>query len=252
MNNFIKTLMASVKKIIPVEVLEARRGHILNNEVRSHDGHFEGKTNQEIFSTIYANKMWGGGAADYCSGHGSYLRTHVAPYVGALSAFLGEFPSPVDVVDLGCGDFNVSRQIRGKAARYIACDVVPDLIERNKKVYASLDVDFRVLDITRDAFPEGDVVIVRQVLQHLSNSSIMEVVKKLGRFRYLVLTEFVPVGDFVPNLDQPTGSYSRLARGVPSGVVLTAPPFSLQVKSERLICETPEHNGSLKVIVYAL
>lgn len=250
--NMKQTLKTVMKKLLPASILEWRRNILLEKELRQHDEEFGKKTAKEIFSKIYAQKMWGGAAADYCSGHGSHLKDHVDPYVQSVSVFLGQFPIPVDVVDLGCGDFNVGRQIRGKAARYVACDVVPDLIARNSKVYADLDVDFHVVDISEDDLPQGDVVIIRQVLQHLSNAAIMKVVKKLGQFRYLVLTEFVPPGDFVPNVDQPTGSYSRLARGIPSGIVLTAHPFNLQIKSERLICETPEQQGSLKVIVYEL
>jgi len=245
-----QTLKTVIKKLIPSSILEYRRKFLLERELRRHDEDFGEKTPKEIFSAVYARKMWGGGAADYCSGHGSHLNDHVDPYVQSVSAFLDQFPRTVDVVDLGCGDFNVGRQIRSKAARYTACDVVPSLIARNKTVYADLDVDFRVVDITEDELPQGDVVIIRQVLQHLSNAAIMKVVKKLGQFRYLVLTEFVPTGDFLPNVDQLTGSYSRLARGVPSGVVLTAPPFNMEARSERLICETPEQKGSLKVIVY--
>ena len=169
-----------------------------------------------------------------------------------MSEFLGRFNTPVDVVDLGCGDFNVGRQIRRKAARYVGCDVVPDLISRNREMYNDLDVDFRIVDISEDDLPGGDVVIIRQVLQHLSNDAIMRVVKKLGQFRYLVQTGFVPSGDFVPNVDQPTGAYSRLARGITSGIVLPAHPFNLQVEREELICETPEQQGFLKVIVYEL
>jgi len=245
-----QTMKTVIKKLIPTSILELRQRVLHQRELRRHDEGFGSKTPKEIFSAIYAQKMWGGDAADYCSGHGSHLKDHVDPYVQSVSAFLEKFSQPVDVVDLGCGDFNVGRQIRSKAARYVACDVVPDLIARNKTVYVDLDVDFCVVDITEDELPQGDVVIIRQVLQHLSNEAIMKVVKKLGKFRYLVLTEFVPIGDFVPNVNQLTGSYSRLARGVPSGVVLTAPPFNMQVKSERLICETPEQQGSLKVIVY--
>jgi len=239
-----------IKKIVPAGILKWRHDILLQKELASHDESFAGKSPKEIFSKIYAQKMWGGATSDYCSGHGSHLKAHVDPYVQSVSEFLGQLPKPTDVVDLGCGDFNVGRQIRCKATRYIACDVVPDLIERNKTVYADLDVDFRVVDITEDDLPQGDVVIIRQVLQHLSNAAIMKVVKKLRKFRYLVLTECVPSGDFVPNVDQLTGSYSRLARGVPSGVVLTSAPFSMSVKSEKLICETPEQHGSLKVIVY--
>jgi SAM-dependent methyltransferase len=241
-----------IKKITPISVLRWRQNILLQKELVRHDKIFHGKSSKEIFSKIYARKMWGGEGFDYYSGHGSHLQAHIGPYIKSVSEFLAQFPIPKNVVDLGCGDFHVASQIRSNAGSYIACDVVDDLILRNKTTYANLDVDFRVLDIIEDDLPQGDVVIIRQVLQHLSNSEIMKVVGKLKNFRHIVITEFVPTGNFVPNLDQQTGVFSRLARGVQSGIVLTSEPFSLSVKKEKIICETPESGGSLRVIVYEL
>jgi hypothetical protein len=244
-------LKVFIKKLIPLSILKWRRSYILKRELRLHDDEFALKKPVDVFSKIYKEKRWGGGA-DYFSGHGSHLQDHVDPYVTALSEFLGQFPKLLNVVDLGCGDFNVGRQIRGKAANYIACDIVPDLIKRNRQIYSELNVDFRILDMTQEDLPKGDVVLIRQVLQHLSNADIKRVIERLHGYKYLVLTEYVPHGEFIQNIDHITGSYSRLARGIPSGVVLTAPPFNLQVKSEKLICRTLEQEGLLTVIVYEL
>jgi hypothetical protein len=240
------------KKIIPISVLRWRQNILLQKELVEHDKIFHSKSPKEIFSKIYEKKMWGGEGFDYFSGHGSHLQAHIGPYKRSVSEFLAQFPIPMNVVDLGCGDFHVGSQIRSNAGSYIACDVVDKLILRNKTTYANLDVDFRVLDIVKDDLPQGDVVIIRQVLQHLSNSAIMRVVEKLKIFSYVIITEFVPTGNFVPNLDQQTGAFSRLARGVQSGIVLTSEPFNLSVKKETIICETPESGGFLRVIVYEL
>lgn len=158
----------------------------------------------------------------------------------------------MNVVDCGCGDFNVGSQIRQYCSNYVACDIVPDLIERNKIRFSKFDVDFRVVNIIEDPLPIGDVVIIRQVLQHLSNEHIKQVVNKLRGYRYLILTEYIPEGEFVPNIDQPTGAFSRLARGIQSGIVLTKEPFLLKVKSERTICTTHEPTGLLYTVVYEL
>lgn len=248
---FIKSIL---KPLIPARVLEARRRYLQQRELAAHDSIFHDKKPQKIFSEIYAKAMWGkaNNSDAFCSGHGSHLPTHVAPYVAAVSDFLHTFDPPLNVVDLGCGDFNVGRQIRQHCSEYVACDIVPELIERNKATFGDLNVDFRVVDIIEDPLPTGDVVIIRQVLQHLSNEHIRQVVKKLHGYSYLILTEFIPEGEFTPNVDQPTGAFSRLARGIPSGIVLTRKPFSLRVKSERTICRTPEPDGSLIVIVYEL
>jgi len=249
---------ASIKSIlrpfIPNSMIKARQRFLAQREVKIHDAIFHNKEPKHIFSEIYAKGMWGKveDSDSFCSGHGSHLPVHVDLYVAAVSEFLRGFPSPLNVVDCGCGDFNVGSQIRQYCSNYVACDIVPDLIARNKILFKNLNVDFRVVNIIEDELPSGDVVIIRQVLQHLSNEHIKQFVNKIRRYRYLILTEYVPGGEFVPNIDQPTGAFSRLARGIQSGIVLTKEPFLLKAISERTICTTHEQTGLLYTVVYEL
>ena len=247
-------MKASIKKLVkivlPGPILVWLRTMRLEREVAAHDQKFEEKPAKDIFSTIFRDKLWGGEHMDFNSGHGSHLEKHVQPYVQSVSSFLKEFSVPPIVVDLGCGDFNIGSQLCRYAGKYIACDVVPELIERNKALYGELNAEFRVVDLIEDPLPVGNVLIVRQVLQHLSNSAIVKALDKFIAFDYLLLTEFVPSGPFTPNIDQPTGPYSRLARGIYSGIELTAPPFSLTCKSEKRLCRTEEQKGYLDVTLY--
>lgn len=133
--------------------------------------------------------------------------------------------------------------------------MVPALIERNKKKFAAAQVDFRCLNIIDDDLPPGDIVFLRQVLQHLSNAQIARVVPKLSRYKFLILTEHLPATpSFPPNRDKPTGGGTRLPQN--SGVVLTAPPFLLKPKSESILCTTPESiansPGLITTILYEL
>jgi hypothetical protein len=107
-----------------------------------------------------------------------------------------------------------------------------------------------VLDLTSDRLPEGDIVFVRQVLQHLSNRKIAREAKKLrSRYKYLVLTEHLPgTQDFVHNLDKRVGPDIRIA--MESGVVLTSPPFNLKPRNERKLCQVPEFGGFIVTTLY--
>jgi SAM-dependent methyltransferase len=170
--------------------------------------------------------------------------------VSAVQELLRTLDRP-DVVDLGCGDFHVGRQLRPFAARYVAVDVVPELIERNRRLPDATDVEFRCLDIVSDPLPDGDVAIVRQVLQHLSNADIAEVVPKLRQYRHLVVTDHQPEGTFTPNLDMPTGPHIRVGLG--SAVDLAAAPFHLPHVSTRELCVVPGDNGGvIRTTVYEL
>jgi hypothetical protein len=156
---------------------------------------------------------------------------------------------------LGSGDYTVGEQLRPHCGRYVACDIVPALIQRNKAKFATAQVDFRCIDIIEDDLPDGDIVFLRQVLQHLNNAQISKVVQKLYRYKFLVLTEHVPTNPaFTPNRDKPTGGGTRLPQA--SGVVLTEPPFLLRAKSESVICTTNEsialRSGIIKTTLYEL
>jgi hypothetical protein len=213
------------------------------------------KSNLEKFSEIYRDSLWGKdsiGFQRFYSGPGSHDPLLINPYVESVSKFLGKLGRKPDVVDLGCGDFNVGSRYRSLCNGYIACDVVPELIEHNRKVFSHLSVDFRVLDLTHDELPSGEVVFVRQVFQHLSNASIKLAINKIkNRFKYLVLTEHLPGHDaFIPNLDKISGADIRIDKN--SGVVLTRSPFDLAPLGEVQICEVYGYGGLIKTTLYNL
>lgn len=171
-----------------------------------------------------------------------------------MLAFLHGLHHKPDVVDLGCGDFNVGRHIRSACNQYVACDVVDSLIERNKRVFSESGVDFRCLDACEDPLPAGEVVFIRQVLQHLTNEQIQKVLGKLADYKYLVISEGVPRKEFTPNQDKPIGDGIRFKRSrkLNSGVVPTAPPFNLRPIAESVLCEALEGEAVIRTIAYQM
>ena len=134
--------------------------------------------------------------------------------------------------------------------RYIACDIVPDLIARNRERYKSLDVDFQVLNMSHDALPPGDIVFVRQVLQHLSNRDIAQALERIrATYPRLILTEHLPLNpDFVPNIDIKTGADIRLA--VNSGVDISRAPFNVVAVSTAILCEVTVKTSRIRTVLY--
>lgn len=250
--SFVEKLRSATRAFVPSPLRQMAREYLSSRWEHK----YEGRPVEEIFSAVYAERKWGTESeSDFSSGTGSHDNDVVSPYVTTVRQFLESQPSPPSVVDLGCGDFHVGQQLRPYCGRYIACDVVSELIQRNKNTFVNAQVDFRRLDIIDGDLPEGDIVFLRQVLQHLNNTQILRVVNKLYRYRFLILTEHLPVSpDFPPNLDKKTGGRIRLPQG--SGVVLTAPPFGLTAKKETLICATRQsidgHEGVIKTILYQL
>ena len=228
-----------LKPFIPAVIRDARIGWQHRREERR----LARRAAVQVFSQIYESGSWGGSGDEYFSGPGSRDPRIVSPYVESVRAFADSFENKLDAVDLGCGDFSVGARIRSAFAAYRAYDVVAAVIEQNKREYQDLDTEFGCIDIVTQPLPHGDVLMLRQVLQHLSNAQIAKVVPKLTHYRFLIVTEHLPGRrDFPPNLDMPMGAGVRLdgekqGSGQASGVVLTAPPFSLPVTSERVLCE---------------
>ncbi|MFC4635398.1 class I SAM-dependent methyltransferase [Dokdonia ponticola] len=182
---------------------------------------------------VYEMNLWGGDKADFYSGEGSYHPDIVNPYLEAVTSFLTSFETPLMVCDLGCGDFNVGKHLVKHTKKYIAVDIVGDLIEYNKAIFKEKNLEFQCLNLAKDALPSGDCALVRQVLQHLSNNEVQQILKKLTYFKYVILTEHLPEGDFIPNKDIISGQGTRLKKK--SGLNVLLPPFHFNVKEEKLL-----------------
>lgn len=198
---------------------------------------------KDAMSQVYSKKLWGGGHHDFYSGTGSHLPDLVDPYVDAVTEFLTSFEESLTACDLGCGDFNVGQRLARNTKNYVAIDIVPGLIDRNKKRFVEENLEFYCLDIAVDDLPAGDCAIVRQVLQHLSNTEVESIVDKLSRYKYVILTEHLPIADFTPNLDIISGQGTRLK--MQSGINLLRPPFNFRVKEKRQMLSVVSPDGGV-------
>ncbi|GGW21911.1 class I SAM-dependent methyltransferase [Arenibacter certesii] len=207
---------------------------------------------KKAMEQVYEMKLWGDNKSDFYSGEGSHHPEIVNPYITALTSFLTSFESPLVVCDLGCGDFNVGRQLVKHTKKYIAVDIVADLIAHHKDKYLEENLEFHCLDVAVDNLPSGDCALLRQVLQHLSNAEVQCILDKLIHFKYVLLTEHIPAIDFVPNLDIISGQGTRLKKQ--SGIDVIAAPFSFKVKEEKqLLSVIPmDRKGVIVTTLYTL
>ena len=203
---------------------------------------------KKIMSEIYAKKKWGGAKHDFYSGFGSHSKKVVRPYVKTISKFLKSNSNPLLVCDLGCGDFNIGSQLVEFSKGYIGVDVVEELIQRNKKLFICDKLSFKCLNIVEEELPKADCILIRQVLQHLSNADILKVIEKLKAYTYVIVTEHIPKGTFEANLDKITGANIRLSRN--SGVVLHEPPFSMSAKNKQELLNIKYNKGTIITTLY--
>lgn len=210
-----------VKKIIPDSILERRRRKISAENQRK----FADKSVAETFSEIYAQNAWGGEKGKFYSGDGSGEQ-YADAYAEAVRRFVAENKIG-RVVDLGCGDFRVASKFVSKDIHYTGCDVVFSLVRHLNETYKNETIEFRCVNIVEDELPDGDLCLIRQVLQHLSNAEIERVLENARKYKFIIVTEHYPSPhkEFVPNLDIPHGPSVRVQ--FDSAVVLDAPPFNL-------------------------
>jgi hypothetical protein len=183
--------------------------------------------NTKIFSDIYAERKWGGIGSLY-SGDGSHKDNIIIPYINLLNDFIKNNEIK-KICDIGCGDFYIMNQVlKNKDIIYYGLDVVDFLIKYNKETFKNDHWNFLKIDATKkdSQLPFADLLIVRQVLQHLDNESIKELLNKIKNYKYVLITEHVYKGEnIVYNVDKPINENIRLYKK--SGVYIEKKPFCI-------------------------
>ena len=201
---------------------------------------------KDAMTQIYDMHLWGGKEHDFYSGEGSHNAKIIVPYLEAVTAFLKSHNNALTVCDLGCGDFNIGKHLTKHTKKYFAVDIVEQLIERNTSEFKADHLNFYCLDIAKDELPKADGIILRQVFQHLSNSEIQHIIKKLLHYKYIIITEHVPLGSFIPNKDIISGQGIRLKQN--SGVDVSKAPFNLTFKEEKNLNEIVLENNKGRIV----
>jgi hypothetical protein len=229
----------AIKHLLPTKLLE---GYRRNQRARDRQRN-AAKTAEQIFTEIYADKKWSPQSEEFDSGVGSSDERITAAYVRTARDWLKQIGSKeLTIVDLGCGDFRIGRQLVDLCRCYVGVDIVKPLIEHNTEHFGSPNVQFLHRNILEDELPEGNVCFLRQVLQHLSNTQIQTVLHRVQKYRWVLITEHHPSSPFfcAPNLDKPHGADIRLFDG--SGVFLEEPPFNVPRRRLELLLEVPGHS----------
>jgi SAM-dependent methyltransferase len=161
----------------------------------------------QIFTRIYESNVWGFG-----SGHGSRLK-ETAGYRQLVEDFVAQ-NGIRSVVDYGCGDWNLAKEIDWGRASYLGLDVVGPLVDRLRDTYGRTGVEFDLAPSDPADLPPADLLIVKDVLQHHSNAMISEFLERgVPRYRYALITNDVeprqPLEERV-NVDIPAGEWRPL------------------------------------------
>lgn len=176
------------------------------------------------FRRIYRKNQWG--SAESRSGEGSTLEKtqNIRTFLEKLIEEYGIR----SIVDVACGDVNwMSEILVSRNLQYLGFDIVPDLIDENRRRYGSNRVSFEVLNIINEVPPRGDLIVFRDCMLHLSfhhGQRALRNIKASGT--PLVLMTNWPA----------TPRNEDIESGRWRAVNLTIPPFSLP-RPDRMIEE---------------
>jgi hypothetical protein len=216
---------------------------------------FDGWHRRRAFQGAYGRAQWGleEGTAFFsgAGSRGACADTYVSCITHLLHSRSRAADRPLRVVDLGCGDFSIGRRLLAGAENttYIGCDIVPELVQAHSANVRDPRASFRRVDIVADPLPDGDVCLVREVLQHLSNADVSRVLEKLGKYKEVYVTEARPaILEGPPNPDKPSGPGVRWdwRTGRGRGIELDQPPFDMRVQE---ICRG-RHNDVEEVVTF--
>jgi SAM-dependent methyltransferase len=141
------------------------------------------------FNRIYAEGTWGKDVAGKgTSGTGSTLEI-TREYRAYVEDFIRTH-NVKSVVDAGCGDWTFSSAINWGQASYLGVDIASDVIAAVRSKHEKGHIKFQVGNIT-DELPDAELLISKDVLQHLSNNLVHKFIRnnlRKGKYKWVILT----------------------------------------------------------------
>lgn len=191
-----------------------------------------------VFDSIYESGLWGKDENNEgTSGSGSSFENSEI-YFNYLQDFLRD-KNIRSVVDAGCGDWQFSKFIDWRGISYFGYDASRMIIEKNAETYGSENIRFIHENFVNSDLPNADLLIVKDVLQHLSIHNIHQAVKQFDKFKYVIVVNDVdPETLSALNLDIRDGDYRTLD--------ITLEPFS--VKGTKVLTYETPHSAEMKQV----
>jgi len=184
----------------------------------------------QVFREAFQRNLWEGESP---SGPGS-TRAQTASIAVAIPAVCSRL-GVRQLLDVPCGDFSWMANVALPDVSYVGADLLSEIVERNRRLYARPDRRFVQLDITRSPLPPSDLILCRDCLVHLSNSDTLDALRNIARSasQWLLTTSF-PLEP--ANVDILTGDWRPID--------LTKTPFDLPEPVELINEHCTEQAGA--------
>lgn len=153
------------------------------------------------------------------SSRGAILKQANA-YIHFLESFIKN-AEVCSIVDIGCGDWTLSKYVQWGDVKYTGIDVVKSIVEENQKKSASPTLSLIRADALQTDLPSADLLVCKDVLQHLTTQDITLFLEQLGKFKHCLITNDVDPKTL-------SGTNREIRRGDYRTLDLTKPPFHVQ------------------------
>jgi SAM-dependent methyltransferase len=177
---------------------------------------------EKVFTGIYDHATWGTNTSGKGnSGTGSTIDSTIV-YTTYLQRFMKEHGIK-SVIDAGCGDWEFSSTIDWTGIDYKGYDIVASVIADDTKKYGTPTIQFFVGNILDPKLPAADLLVSKDVLQHLPNADVKVFLEQLPKYKHVLLTNGTDWRTLTAdNVDIALGDYRVLD--------LTRPPFGIAGK----------------------
>lgn len=138
---------------------------------------------KSTFSNIYQSEIWNLNA-----------QTGLSQFEKIYKPLLEEYIRMFDinsVVDVGCGHFRWMQELDWSTVSYAGLDVVPGVIRNNLQECTKKNVNFQLADLTTADLPSGDLLIMKDVMQHWPTEDIVQFLPKIRSYKYALITNEV-------------------------------------------------------------
>ena len=218
---------------------------------------------QEIFGKIYSEHVWGEGTKDSPLSGGGSLAVNAQDYVDFVKKFI-EDNEVKTVVDFGHGDWQMWQSYKFENVTYFGLDVANKLSEKVQQIYGTNQRSFQQIESRPKNFPKGDLLITKDVLQHIPNKDVEFFLNKMTSFKYVIICNDIFVHRFsfyelrkmlaikyrmsllkqfkIPKLQKRPGNNVEVAVGEFRGIDLESYPFSSQF-DKTTILKTFDYDG---------
>jgi 2-polyprenyl-3-methyl-5-hydroxy-6-metoxy-1,4-benzoquinol methylase len=132
---------------------------------------------EEKFTRIYEKGIWGKKNGKGTSGSGSHDGPDAKFYVKLLMATI-QTHNIKTVCDVGCGEWEFSRNIDWNGLDYTGIDCVKSVVDFNDR-YSQDNICFKQQDVYENPVEKYDLVILKDVIQHWEDHQIKTILPRL-------------------------------------------------------------------------